>query len=258
MIKLTRPLIFFDLETTGVDVGKDKIVQFAAVKVVTDPDGVIRETVAIDRLIDPHMYIPAEATAVHHITDEDVKSQPYFGDVAPELYDYMLNCDWAGYNIINFDVPLLLREFEACGYRFDPLPKFVDCFRIFKEDQPHTLVGAYKHYVRPDGFDDAHNASADVNATLDVFRKQIELPFLPETVEEIHEHYRKPGQVDIAGKMAWDGNNVVFTFGKHKGVPVMNAPQNYLKWCKKESVLASDAWSIIRKLYRGDDLTGVF
>jgi DNA polymerase-3 subunit epsilon len=259
MIKLKRPLVFFDLETTGIDHATDRIVQFAA-KVMSTWGDAWCCTQTLDMLIDPGIPIPAEASDVHGITEADVVGAPRFEDVAEKLYSLMSGCDWAGHNILRFDVPVLLRQFEECGYRLNPLPKFVDTFRIFLEDKPHTLVGAYKHYVHPGGFSDAHNALADVEATFAVFAAQVEQEreFALKDVDEIHAHYRVPGQVDIAGKLAWDGDDVVFTFGKHKGVPVMNVPEDYLRWCKKEGVLAVDAWDIIRKLYRGENLKGVF
>ena len=250
--KLERPLIFFDLETTGVNTSTDRIVQFAAIAMDTHKGQLIALN-EMNLLIHPGMSIPPAASKIHDIFDTDVETAPVFKEVAESIIKFMSQGDWAGYNITGFDVPLLLAEFARCGKTIT-VPALVDSFRIFKEDIPHTLTGAHKHYCGGATFEGAHNALIDIRATARVFHNQMKLDFLPDTVEGIYEHYRVPGQLDLAGKLVVKNGEVVLSFGKNKGVPVMEVDQNYFKWCRKNNVLANDAWGIIRDCYRKKDI----
>jgi len=247
MLKLERPLVFFDLETTGVNTSTDRIVQFAAVAMNTHK-GQLIAIAEMNILVNPRMYIPPAASEVHGILDEHVDNASFFEDVADDIEDFMSKGDWGGYNITGFDVPLLLAEFTRCG-KSVAVPALVDSFKIFKEDIPHTLAGAHKHYYNAP-FEGAHDALMDVRATARIFKKQMELDFLPNDVEEIYKHYRVPGQMDLAGKLVMKNGEVVFNFGKNKGVPVMQVDEGYLRWCKKNNVLAADAWNVIKDCYR--------
>lgn len=247
MFKLKRPIVFFDLETTGLNTSMDRIVQFAAVAMDMHKESLI----ALDEmnmLIHPGMSIPSAASDIHNIMNEDVETAPSFKDVTDDINEFMSKGDWGGYNITTFDVPLLLAEFSRCGKTI-AVPALVDSFKIFKEDVPHTLAGAHKHY-HGTAFEGAHDALMDVRATARVFKKQMELDFLPDTVEGIYEHYRVPGQLDLAGKLVMKNGKVLFNFGKHKNKPVMEVDESYLRWLKKNNVLAADAWNIIRDCYR--------
>lgn len=214
-LQLERPLIFFDLETTGTNVLKDRIVEFSYIKVF--PDG--RPEEAKIRRLNPEMHIPEESTRVHRITDEDVKDCPTFRQVAKSLHEIFEGCDIAGYNSNKFDVPLLIEEFARAGYNFDVAGRrFIDVQNIFHKMEQRTLVAAYKFYCgKP--LEDAHNALADTRATYEVLLGQLErYPELKNDVDSLAEFSRMGKNVDLASRIVLnDDDEPVFNFGKYKG-----------------------------------------
>lgn len=216
-LNLERPLIFFDLETTGTNVTQDRIVELSFIKVY--PDG---HDESKTRRINPEMPIPPASTAVHHITDEDVKDAPTFRQVARSLMDIFEGCDIAGYNSNKFDVPLLIEEFSRAGYNFDVSGRrFVDVQNIFHKMEQRTLVAAYKFYCGKN-LEDAHSALADTRATYEVLLGQLDrYPELENDVEKLAEFSRSGRNLDLAARIVLDDKDVpVFNFGKHKGEPV--------------------------------------
>ncbi len=216
-LNLERPLIFFDLETTGTNVTQDRIVELSFIKVY--PDG---HDESKTRRINPEMPIPPASTAVHHITDEDVKDAPTFRQVARSLMDIFEGCDIAGYNSNKFDVPLLIEEFSRAGYNFDVSGRrFVDVQNIFHKMEQRTLVAAYKFYCGKN-LEDAHSALADTRATYEVLLGQLDrYPELENDVEKLAEFSRSGRNLDLAARIVLDDKDVpVFNFGKHKGQPV--------------------------------------
>ena len=216
-LNLERPLIFFDLETTGTNVTQDRIVELSFIKVY--PDG---HDESKTRRINPEMPIPPASTAVHHITDEDVKDAPTFRQVARSLMDIFEGCDIAGYNSNKFDVPLLIEEFSRAGYNFDVSGRrFVDVQNIFHKMEQRTLVAAYKFYCGKN-LEDAHSALADTRATYEVLLGQLDrYPELENDVEKLAEFSRSGRNLDLAARIVRDDKDVpVFNFGKHKGQPV--------------------------------------
>ncbi|MDE6558619.1 MAG: 3'-5' exonuclease, partial [Muribaculaceae bacterium] len=168
-LKLERPLLFFDLETTGTNIIRDRIVEISCVKLF--PDGNYTQKT---RRINPGIPIPEEATKVHHITNEDVAECPTFKQVSKSLLDYFEDCDIAGFNSNKFDVPLLVEEFARAGIKFDVAGrKFVDVQNIFHKMEQRTLVAAYKFYCGKD-LTEAHAAAADTMATMEVLLAQVE------------------------------------------------------------------------------------
>ena len=168
-LNLTNPLLFFDIESTGLDVAKDRIVEISCVKVY--PDG--HEDVKTRR-INPEMHIPEESTAIHHITDDDVKDCPPFRQIAKSLAQWIGNSDIAGYNSTKFDVPLLNEEFLRAGVDFDFRKRnLVDVQNIFHRMEQRTLVAAYKFYCGKN-LDDAHTAEGDTQATYEVLKSQLD------------------------------------------------------------------------------------
>ena len=162
-LKLTRPLVFFDLETTGTNITHDRIVEISIVKLM--PDGTVVER---SRRLNPEMPIPAEATAVHHITDDDVAGEPTFRQVAASLSKLLQGCDIAGFNSNRFDIPLLDQEFHRAGVDFDLNGvRFVDVQTIYHKKEPRTLVAAYRYYCGKE-LEEAHSALADTRATMEV------------------------------------------------------------------------------------------
>lgn len=217
-LKLSRPLVFFDLETTGVNIGTDRIVEISYYKVF--PNG---NAEGKTLRVNPGMPIPAEATAVHGITDEDVRDCPRFEQIAPEIAAVIADSDLAGYNSNYFDVPLLAEELLRAKVNVDlKQKKLVDAFQIFKKNEPRNLTAAYKFYCGKN-LEDAHSAQADTMATYEVLLAQLErYPDVPDTVDALDEYTR--GQVqfaDFAGRIAYDAEGVeIFNFGKHKGLRV--------------------------------------
>ena len=216
-LNLTRPIIFFDLETTGTNVVKDRIVELSYIKVY--PDG--REETK-SRRINPEMHIPEQATAVHHITDEDVKDEPTFRQVSKALLAIFDGCDIAGYNSNKFDVPLLIEEFARVGLNFDISGRnFIDVQNIFHKMEQRTLVAAYRFYCGKE-LDGAHSALCDTQATYEVLKSQLErYDTLENDVEKLAEFSRAGRGIDLAARFVLDDNDVpIMNFGKHKGKPV--------------------------------------
>ena len=200
-----------------MNAAKDKIVEISYIKVY--PNG--KEESNTIR-INPGRHIPEEATAVHHITDDDVKNCPSFKDVAKELSRVFEGCDIAGFNSNRFDLPLLVEEFLAAGVNIDMTKrKFIDVQTIFHKMEQRTLVAAYKFYCGKN-LEDAHSADADTRATYEVLKAQLDrYPSLQNDVDFLSEFSTQNKNVDFAGRIIYNDKNVeVFNFGKHKGCPV--------------------------------------
>lgn len=231
ILNLKRPLVFFDLETTGVNVSHDRIVELSYIKVF--PDGT--EQTGVYR-INPGIPIPPQSTAVHHITDADVADKPRFAALAAEIMAVFEDADIAGFNSNKFDVPLLVEEFSRSGGHFDLTKhKFVDVQTIYHKLEPRTLSAAYRYYCGED-LEDAHSAAADTRATYKVLMAQLEK--YPETAEfgndidKLSLFSRQNRNIDLSGRFSRDENGVaVFNFGKFKGQPVVEVlrkePQYY-------------------------------
>lgn len=230
-LNLKNPLVFFDLETTGINVTHDRIVEISLLKVY--PNG--KEEVK-SRLINPEMPIPAQATAIHGISDEDVKDCPTFKQVAKSLAQILEGADIAGFNSSRFDVPMLSEEFLRAGIDFDfKKRKFIDVQIIFHRKEPRTLSAAYKFYCDKELID-AHSAEADTRATYEVLKGQLkryedlenDIDFLSKEFSSFNDN------VDFAGRMIYDENGIeVFNFGKHKGKSVSSILKNepsYYSW----------------------------
>ena len=230
-LNLRRPMVFFDLETTGTNIATDRIVEISVVKVM--PDG---EEITRTRRINPEMPIPAEATAVHHITDEDVKDCPTFRQVAKSLCEFMIGCDFCGFNSNRFDLPLLAEELIRAGVDVGFLrkAKYVDVQNIFHKKEERTLVAAYRFYCGKD-LTEAHSADADTMATYEVLCSQLDrYSDLENSVEFLSEFSTRVKTADFAGRIGIDENGVeVFTFGKHKGKSVeevFRTEPSYYNW----------------------------
>ncbi len=216
-LQLKKPIVFFDLETTGVNILRDKIVEISYIKVM--PSGEEEEKTL---RINPEMPIPAEATAVHHITDEDVAKCPRFKDVAKELARVFLGCDIAGFNSNRFDVPLLMQEFANAGVDIDMARhNFVDVQNIFHKMEQRTLVAAYKFYCGKD-LEAAHSANADTRATYEVLKAQLDrYPSLKNDIAYLAEFSTMNKNADLMGRIIFnEAGKEVFNFGKYKGQEV--------------------------------------
>jgi DNA polymerase-3 subunit epsilon len=245
-LNLKRPLAFFDLETTGVNVASDRIVEIAILKAM--PDGT--ESVLTMR-IHPGMPIPLQSSLIHGIYDEHIIDAPNFKDVAQELADFIGDADLAGYNSNRFDIPVLLEEFLRAGVDFDMSDrKFVDVQNIFHQMEQRTLRAAYKFYCDKD-IENAHSAEADITATYHVLLAQLERykesdfedkqgnisrP-VQNDVHALHQFTSMNKPVDFAGRMVYNENDEeTFNFGKHKGKTVeqvFDIEPSYYAWMKQ-------------------------
>lgn len=229
-LNLTRPLVFFDLETTGTNITHDRIVEISIVKVM--PDGTDTERT---RRINPGMPIPAEATAVHHITDADVANEPSFKQIAKSLAEMFKDCDIAGFNSNRFDIPLLLEEFNRAGINLDlSRTRFIDVQTIFHKKEQRTLSAAYRFYCGKN-LDDAHSASADTRATYEVLKAQLDrYDDLTNDVKSLSDYSSHGNNVDFAGRLVYDDNHrEVINFGKYKGQlaeDVLRKDSGYYGW----------------------------
>ena len=214
-LNLNRPMVFFDLETTGTNISTDRIVEISVVKVMPDGEQIVRT-----RRINPEMPIPADATAVHHITDEDVKDCPSFRQVAKSLREFMVGCDFCGFNSNRFDLPLLAEEFLRAGVEVDffDKAKYVDVQNIFHKKEERTLVAAYRFYCGKE-LEAAHSANADTMATYEVLCAQLDkYGDLENSVEFLSEFSSWGKSADFAGRIGYDNEGKeIFTFGKYKG-----------------------------------------
>jgi DNA polymerase-3 subunit epsilon len=241
-LNLKKPIVFFDLEATGMSVTTDKIVEYAFLKI--NPDGT--EETKTGRL-HPGMPIPVESSMIHGIYDEDVKDCPLFRQVAKELHDFIGNADLGGYNLLLFDIPMLIEEFYRAKLEFDLTKRsIIDAQKIFYMMQPRTLTAAYKYYCNKD-LKDAHSAEADTRATYEVLLGQISAHENQEIEDKSgkktqpikndieHIHQQTVGKIaDLAGRIIFNEQGVeVFNFGKFKGQPVetvLQKERGYYDW----------------------------
>lgn len=231
-LQLSRPLAFIDLETTGVNISIDRIIEIAIVKI--NPDG----TKQVKRkLINPLMPIPKGSSDIHGITDEMVKDAPSFKQVANEIKQFIEQCDLGGYNSNRFDIPMLIEEFLRVGIEFSvDGKKLVDIQKVFHMMEQRTLSAAYKFYCQKN-LDGAHSAETDATATWEVLEAQVErYPQIGNTVESIVKFTGEDDIVDFARRFIKENGVEVFNFGKHKGktvVQVLKEEPQYYDWMMK-------------------------
>ena len=242
-LNLKRPLAFFDLEATGINVASDRIVEISILKALPNGEEEIK-TLKIKPLIP----IPLESSLIHGIYDEDIKDAPTFKDVAKDIVEFLADADLAGYNSNKFDIPMLMEEFLRVGINFDiENRKFVDVQNIFHQMEQRTLKAAYKFYCGKDIIN-AHSAEADIKATYEVLLAQLEkydgknweskkgeiTQPVQNDVEALHTFTNLNKPVDFAGRMVYnDDNQPVYNFGKHKGKTVFQVFEeepSYYSW----------------------------
>ncbi len=229
-LNLTRPLAVFDLETTGVNVGSDRIVEISILKVKPD-----KSSDTFTRRINPCVPIPPDVSKIHGIYDKDVVNEPTFKEIAPQIINLLRDCDLAGYNSNKFDLPILIEEFFRAGFEFDITSrKCIDIQNIFHKMEQRTLVAAYKFYCGK-SLENAHSAEADTSATYEVLLAQLEkYPELKNDVDFLQKFTTMNNNVDLAGRIVFNNENKeVFNFGKHKGKTVEEVFQkeaSYYNW----------------------------
>jgi DNA polymerase III subunit epsilon len=245
-MKINKPIAFFDLETTGVNVSTDRIIEISIVR-VSPPD----EKVEIKTFrVNPGMPIPDQSSSIHGIYDKDVADKPKFAEIAKEVFQFMKDCDLGGFNSIRFDIPLLIEEFFRAEIDFDiSKRKLIDAQRIFHLMEPRTLGAAYKFYCNKD-LENAHSAEADTLATYHILKAQIEryadkqvkdaegkviIP-IKNDMQVLHD-FSVGNMVDLAGRMVMSDKGVeLFNFGKYKGMKVSDTllkDPMYYDWIMK-------------------------
>lgn len=245
-LNLKNPIVVFDLETTGLDIAKDRIVEMCIIKI--SPNG--NEDVKLRRL-NPIIPISPEASQIHGIYNEDVKGCPTFKDIAKNLAAYIDGCDFAGYNLIKFDIPLLAEEFLRANIDVDfRKRKMIDVQNIFHKLEQRTLVAAYKFYCGKN-LEDAHSAEADTRATLEVLESQLDrYSELQNEIAFLAEFSTKSRNVDYAGRFVYnEKDEVIINFGKHKGrllSVVLQVEPSYYDWMMS-SDFALDTKSVLTK-----------
>ena len=235
-LNLNKPIVFFDLETTGIDVARDHIVELCYIKIY--PCGNEKTQSMRIRPVDAFgntVHIPEQASAIHGIYDDDVKDCPTFKDIANELLDVLQDSDLGGYNSNHFDIPLLVEEFLRIGINIDlSNSKFVDVCVIFKKMEQRTLSAAYKFYCKKN-LEDAHSALADTRATVDVLEAQLDLyPELINDIQSLSDFSYNSNIVDFAGRIIKnEKGEKIFNFGKYKGQAVkevFDKDPSYYTW----------------------------
>ena len=228
-LQLERPIVFIDLETTGINIATDRVIEIAIVKIMPDKTKLVKH-----KLINPQMPIPKASTDIHGITDDKVKDAPSFKEVANEIKQFIDNADLSGYNSNRFDIPLLMEEFLRAGIVLDMSSRrLLDVQTIFHMMEKRTLEAAYKFYCAKELID-AHSAEADASATWEILEAQLErYANLGNTVDTVLQFTGEEKYVDFARRFVLDNDVEVFNFGKHKGrsvVEVLKAEPQYYDW----------------------------
>ena len=251
-LKLNRPIIFFDIEATGLNVASDRIVELCYIKLY--PNG--KEEVKTQRF-NPGLHISAEASSVNGIYDEDVANCPRFKEKAAELAQTFTGCDLAGFNSNHFDIPLLVEEFIRAGVDFDITgAKFVDVQGIFHKMEKRDLTSAYKFYCNKN-LEDAHTAEADTRATLEVLEAQLDryADTLQNNVTFFADFSRRNRNVDLAGRIVYNDQGVeTINFGKYRGRAVSEVLQRdpgYFSWIMQGDFTQNTKQTFMRIKLRG-------
>ena len=239
-LALKNPLLFFDIESTGLNVATDRIVEISMVKVSPGAPGEPNKVEVKTRRLNPTIPISPGAQAIHGISDEDVAHEPTFRQIAKSLASWMEGCDIAGFNSLKFDIPMLAEEFLRAGVDFDfRKRKLVDVQNIYHKKERRTLKAAYMFYCAKD-LEKAHSAEADTMATYEVLEAQLDkygadaVDPIKNDVSFLSQYTCEKKIADYAGRMVYDEHdNIVFNFGKHRGkkvIDVLHSEPSYYDW----------------------------
>lgn len=251
MIKLERPVVFFDLETTGVDIVNDRIIEMCMIKVGVDGSIIQQWKSKFNpegRLSRP------EALEKHGITDEELLDQDTFSHLAPEIHLFFEDADIGGYNVLRFDLPILCEEFMRAGIPFSyRSKKIIDSYLILAAMEPRKLEDVYKKYTGKT-LENAHSAEDDILATIEIFQKQNEVYDLPDSIEELEKLTTdRSSFIDLAGKYRYEDGKIVIRFGKHLGKDfksVMESDPSYFEWLKSSDNFSRDTKAVTGLLVR--------
>lgn len=253
-LKLERPLVFFDLETTGLKIATARVIEISLLKVY--PDGTEE---SLTQLINPEIPIPEESTAIHGIDDHNVADKPLFKEFAQVLNDFISNCDLSGFNIKRFDLPILEVEFRRAGIKFSRKNRYiVDSQHIYHKMEPRDLRAAYQRYCGKN-LEDCHSAETDTRAAQEVLDSQIKMhPDLPKDTAGLHIFCYQSGEenwIDLTGRLILNEGEVVLSFGKHKGEQlklVVRDDLDYLTWLIHQPGFPIDVQEIVLRFMSGD------
>lgn len=252
-LKIDRPLVVFDLETTGLLIDLDRIIEIALIKLF--PDG--RPPLKLEQRFDPGIKIPAESQAIHGIKNSDLVGKPRFADKAGELFDLFNDADLAGFAMKRLDIPMMTKEFERSGYHFSmDGRRVIDASTIYQMKERRNLTSAYKLYCGKD-LVNAHSAMADVDATYEVLLGQLDrYPDLPREVAALHQALRaaEPNNVDPEGRLVWRDGEAFFNFGKyryHSLAEVARNESDYLDWIIHKGEFSRELVEICQAARRG-------
>ncbi len=231
-LQLSRPIVFIDLETTGINLATDRVIEIAIVKILPDRTRHVKH-----KIVNPQIPIPKKSSEIHGITDDKVKDAPTFKEIANELKQFIDIADLSGYNSNRFDIPLLIEEFLRAGLTLDMTNRrMLDVQQIFHMMEKRTLEAAYKFYCEKELID-AHSAQADASATWEILEAQLtRYEHLGETLDTILQFTGEEKYVDFARRFVMDNDVEVFNFGKHKGravCDVLKAEPQYYDWMMK-------------------------
>lgn len=248
-MKLERPIVFFDVETTGLDLTNDRIIEIAMMKVINDQE----EPILYTKRINPEgRQISPEATSKHGMTNDDLLSCPSFKEVAKEIYEFMEDCDLGGYNCKRFDIPILIEEFLRAGIPVSIRSfKIVDIYRILMKAEPRNLEGIYKRFTGKD-LENAHSAEADIIATMEILKEMEKTFELPESTEGLHNFaFDEDESIDLEGKLKRKDGNIYFNFGKYRGKTIQEVhmiDSGYYDWIIDKSDMTRYTKSIFRNI----------
>ncbi len=251
LIKLDKPLVVFDLESTGLSITMDRIIEIAYLKIMSNG-----ATFKGNILLDPEMSIPQEATAVHGLSDEDVKGQPTFREKAQELWEIFNGCCYGGFNVYGYDLPMLRREFLRAVLDFDySQAKIIDSKVIYHYMEPRTLSAAYKFYCDQE-HTEAHSALADVAVTAKILRSQLERYGEIRDWDFVHKihHLSDDRYVDNDRKFYWRDGEAYFAFSKHRGrslKEVVEQDPGFLEWIMAAD-FSQETKDIVKKALQGE------
>jgi DNA polymerase-3 subunit epsilon len=252
-MKLTRPIIFLDIEATGTDTTRDRIVEIALIKI--HPDERREEKVL---RMNPGIKISAEVIAIHGISNEDIAQAPSFKELSMQLFEFMEDCDFGGFGIARFDIPMLIEEFKRCNLPFPKgEPAVLDGLTIFHRKEPRDLTAAYQFYCQKT-LVGAHGARADALASQEVLFAQVKRYIdLPQHATGLHEFCNKQNErfVDSRGKFLWKDGEAAMNFGKYKGEllrKLVKEQRDYLEWIINEGKFSQDVVDICWKALRGE------
>jgi DNA polymerase-3 subunit epsilon len=252
-MKFSRPIVFIDIEATGSDPSRDRIVELGLIKVL--PDNTRVEYV---QRINPGVRIPAEVIAVHHITNDDVAKAPSFKDIAAQLKTFIEGADFAGFGIARFDIPILREEFKRAGVDLDTENRaIIDGLTIYHQKERRDLTAAYEFYCHKT-LVGAHGAQADAQASLEVLLAQLErYPDLPQDISGLHDYCNRQDDryVDTTRKMIWRDGEATLNFGKYKGEllkDLVRKQRDYVEWIVSDGKFHQDVVDICWRALRGE------